>query len=117
MGSDDDEDATPQQIYDGQLFHLQHHGTSEQATNFAADGPPPPMATDGITGKILWFEEHPPSMEEFARLLELMETGGWITTAERQPLTELPLCEGLAELKACMIERDTPWRQTPSGTE
>ncbi|GAA5087160.1 hypothetical protein [Nocardia iowensis] len=119
MGLNDDEgdDATPQQIYFGQLFHLEQFGTPEQVAQFSADGPPPPRLADGVTGKILFYEANTPTLEEFAGLLVEMENGGWITSEVREKIAELPRVDGLAELKARMVEPDSGPRQPTAGTE
>uniref|UniRef100_UPI003F4999DA hypothetical protein n=1 Tax=Nocardia suismassiliense TaxID=2077092 RepID=UPI003F4999DA len=116
MGLDEGDDATPQQIYFGQLFHLQQFGTPEQVAAFSADGPPRPTKADGVTGKILFYEANPPTLEEFAGLLVEMEKGGWITSEVREKVAELPRTDGVAELKARMVERDSD-EQSASGTE
>lgn len=120
MGLDDEkrhDEATPQQIYFGQLFHLEQFGTPEQIAKFSTGGPPPPRKADGVTGKILFYEANPPTLEEFAGLLAEMEMGGWITSEVRKKVAELPRANGVAELKARMVERDSDERQPASGTE
>ncbi|MFQ6395721.1 hypothetical protein ACLMAJ_19925 [Nocardia sp. KC 131] len=120
MGQSDEDggdNATPQQIYYRQLFHLQHYGPAEMLAEFETAGPPTPLASDGMTGKILWFEAHPPSVDEVAALLALMAAGGWITSTEAEHLAQLPQAECIAELKARMIERDSERRQPASGSE
>ncbi|WP_174567805.1 hypothetical protein [Nocardia altamirensis] len=110
MGLSDEighDDATLQQHYFGQLAWYQHYGTPEQLAKFSAGGPPPPMKADGVTGKILWFEVHTPSVSELAALLAEMETAGWITVEVRENIAELSPADGIAELKARMVEQDS----------
>ncbi|WP_433655000.1 hypothetical protein ACQPW1_29255 [Nocardia sp. CA-128927] len=108
---------TPQQHYYARRYHLEHHGTPEEVAEFSASGPPPPRKADGVTGKILFYEANPPTLEEFAGLLAEMEMGGWITSEVREKVAELPRADGVAELKARMVERDSDERQPASGTE
>ncbi|WP_433655055.1 hypothetical protein ACQPW1_29535 [Nocardia sp. CA-128927] len=120
MGSDDEEghdQATAQQVYYADLFHLEQFGTPEQVAEFSAGGPPPPTKADGITGKILFYEANPPTLEEFAGLLEEMEIGGWIASEIREKVAGLPRADGVAELKARMVERDTGNQHAPAEAE
>ncbi|MFI7002369.1 hypothetical protein [Nocardia sp. NPDC050175] len=121
MGSDDELRSplgvTPQQHYYARRYFLEHHGTPEEAAEFSAGGPPPPRPADGVTGKILYYEANLPTVEEFAGLLAEMENGGWITTEVREKVAELPRADGVAELKARMVERDSGERQQAAGTE
>lgn len=121
MGSDDELRSplgvTPQQHYYARRYFLEHHGTPEEVAEFSAGGPPPPKKADGVTGKILYYEANTPTLEEFAGLLTEMETAGWITSEVRGKVAELPRAEGIAELKARMVERDSDERQQAAGTE
>ncbi|WP_433657994.1 hypothetical protein ACQPW1_39595 [Nocardia sp. CA-128927] len=109
--------ATPQQIYFGQRFHLEQFGTPEQVAKFSAGGPPPPLKADGVTGKILFYEANMPTVEEFAGLLAEMEKGGWITSEVREKVAGLSRADGVAELKARMVEPDSGQRPPAAGTE
>ncbi|WP_433660815.1 hypothetical protein ACQPW1_00550 [Nocardia sp. CA-128927] len=118
MGLDDEDgDATPQQIYYGKLFHLEQFGTPEEVAEFSAAGPPPPGKADGVTGKILFYGANTPTVEEFAGLLTEMEKAGWITSEVREKVEGLPRADGVAELKARMVEPDSGQRQPAAGTE
>ncbi|OCF85967.1 hypothetical protein [Nocardia brasiliensis] len=106
--------ATPQQIYHGKLYQLQHHGTPEQVAEFSADGPPRPETADGVTGWIFYYEANTPTMDQVAALLAEMETLGWITGTVRETLAELSPQEATAELKARMVERNPDDQQSPA---
>ncbi|MGX1772081.1 hypothetical protein ACWIGW_08195 [Nocardia brasiliensis] len=122
MSSDDDElrsplKVTPQQSYYAKRYYLEHHGTPEQIAEFAAGGPPPPEKADGVTGKILYYEANTPTAADVADLLAEMEKAGWITSVVRETLAGLPPEDGVAELKARMVEPDSDVRQSPAGIE
>ncbi|WP_280442210.1 hypothetical protein [Nocardia brasiliensis] len=121
MGSDEELRSqlkvTAQQSYYAQRYYLEHHGTPEQVAEFSAAGPPPPEKADGVTGKILYYEANTPTVEEVAALLSEMEEAGWITGATREALAELPPEDGVAVLKARMVEPDSDQRQPSAGIE
>ncbi|QIS01009.1 hypothetical protein F5X71_00495 [Nocardia brasiliensis] len=118
MASDDEQsplEVTPQQSYYAQRYYLERHGTPEQVAEFSAAGPPPPEQADGVTGKVLYYEANTPSADDIAALLVEMEQAGWITSTIRATLAELPPEDGVAELKARMVEPDSDRRQPGPG--
>ncbi|MGI5222149.1 hypothetical protein [Nocardia sp. CA-290969] len=80
----------------------------EVAESLEAEGPPPPEPEDGLTGKVLWYEYHPPSAREYQQFLDAAVAGSAITAEDRDALAELPPIDGVAAIRARLASKDAP---------
>ncbi|WP_157227496.1 hypothetical protein [Nocardia asiatica] len=98
-----DDDVTPQQSYYGQLASARSHSPG-LAEKLMAGGPPPPMAADGVMGKILWHEHHLPTAAEYAALVEQMRAEGIIADGDACVPGNPPTAQDVAALKTRVRE-------------
>lgn len=113
MGDIDGEEfETFQQAHYRQLrlFKLSPRYAGEVA-RLESIGPPPPMAIDGATGRILYYEYHLPTRDEVGATVAMMQAENLITAqeadSERTALETDPTAETVQRLKS-LIGIDRP---------
>ncbi|WP_280421960.1 hypothetical protein [Nocardia carnea] len=58
----------------------------------------------GLAAQVRWYEDHPPTVEAYGQLLDAAVDGGAITSRERADLAARTPIEGVAALRALLVQ-------------